>query len=229
LERADDGDLEPLIEFIAAQQRREFGRALAVAEQISDEHQLFAAAFAKASKARGQRAAEYEDVKALAADVVGAAEVEMRRRRREFTERAVGAGVGEDHHVHVFRPDEEKGHYYRGQIEVVANHLGYFPNFHEFKDWIRVSIVNDHDGRAHVLVLSVHGFGRSFKGVMSVIGLVEKIDRGGDDATRTSPVSATEEPFTFGYLDVREHVIPRFRDWLHGAWLCVLKSWEEGL
>lgn len=229
LERADAGDLDPLIEFIAGQQTREFGRALAVAEQISDEHQLFAAAFAKASQARGQRAAQYEDVKRLARDVIDAAQTELRRRQREFGERARAAGVGDVHHVHVFRPDEEKRHFYRGQIEAVAGDLGYAPNFQEYKDWVRVSIVNDHDDRAHVLVLSAHGFGRSFKGVISVIGLIEKIDRDEEDATRSRPVSATEEPFTFGYLDLRDHVLPRFRDWLHGAWLCVLKNWEEGL
>jgi hypothetical protein len=59
-------------------------------------------------------------------------------------------------------------------------------------------------------------------------------DDGSEDANvdadiRSNFVAATTQPFDFGYLDVAEHVAPRFREWLHEAWLSVLKQWEDAL
>lgn len=230
LEAADAGEITELVEFIVAQQKREFGRALAVAEQLSDEHQLFTAAFTKAARLREARAAEYEDVKETASQLLETAEKQLRQRKREFDERAKQAGVDEDHHVHVYRPPENQQHYYRAQLEDVARQAGYFANFTDYKNWIRLTIVNDLDDRAHVLVVGIHGYGRSFKGVLVAVALLMTIDRGdGDSASRSTPALATEAPFEFGYLDLRDHVVPRFDEWLHTCWLSVLKEWQGGL
>jgi Fic family protein len=228
LEAADGGQLRPLIEMISAQQRREFGRALGVAEQLADEHQLFSAAFAKAARTRDARAAGYEDVKDVASALIDVGEAEFRERRREFAARAREAGVDNDQRVYVYRPPENQRHYYRTQIEEVAHKAGYFANFAEFRDWIRLTIVNDMDDRAHVLVVAMHGNGRSFKGVLAAVAFVETIDRAEVENPR-SPTIATEDPFEFGYLDAPDHVTARFREWLQAAWLSVLKEWQEGL
>jgi hypothetical protein len=94
---------------------------------------------------------------------------------------------------------------------------------------VRAAISDQHEDRATVLVVSIHGFGSTFKGVLSALAFTEVVTHEDGQRRSRGPWLATSEPFTFGYLDQADHVLPRFRNWLHDAWLSTLKAWEESL
>jgi Fic family protein len=236
LERADAGDLVPFVDFLALGQRRLFHEALAIADQLGDETELFNAGFAKARRAREQRTASYDDAKTLADLLTEVANDELSARRADFNQRAKAAGVLDEHRARVFLPPEEKRHYYRLQIETVAAACGYFANLREYKRYVRLTIVSEAAARRYVLLVSLHASGRSWKGTMTALGLLQVIERGGEEVDegaegeiRSEPVTATTQPFDFGFLDVSDHVVPRFREWLHEGWLSVLKQWEDAM
>jgi Fic family protein len=229
LELADDGDLSHLVEFIKAEQQAEFGRALGMAEQVADEQQLFKAAFQKAKDLKGERIAEREDAVELAASVIDAMREYLTERRQEFDAQATREGVEKLQHAHLYTPPSDQSHYYRFQIDSVAEMLGYVPSFDEFKNWVRLTIVDEQTDLAHLLVIDVHGFGRTAKGVMVAVGLIQTIDSSGEENVRGPTRSATAEPFTFGYLDPIDHLLPRAREWTHDAWLSLLMTWQQEL
>jgi Fic family protein len=229
LERADQSDLLPLVEFVTLSQQREFGQALSVAQALVDEQQIFGAALSKAVAQRDERVATYAEVKKLGDLVVDVAERELIARREEFNERVGAEGLAEAYHAHVFRPSDDKRHWYFTQIVECARKLDYFADTREYRDWVRLSISHELEQRASVLVISVHSFGSSFKGVLSALAFIVIIDSSEEMVNRQGPYLATEAAFTFGYLDPQDHVLMRLKEWLHTAWLSLLKSWQEAL
>ncbi len=160
---------------------------------------------------------------------MSALETELIERRNQFNERLRAEGLGGDYHAHVFRPPSDKRHWYQNQIREAARTLNYAVDTHEYRDWVRVSIVHEHEQRATVLVVSVHPFGRTFKGVLAALAFVEVIDSSAGGEQRQGPFVATDRAFTFGYLDAKEHVLVRLREWLQPAWLSELKTWQDTL
>jgi Fic family protein len=229
LEAADAGDLASLIDLLVAQQRREFGQALGVAERITDEHQLFTAAFEKAAEAREDRIARYRDVFSLAELILSAAGDEFEARRARFHERLRSEGLAFEHAARVTRAADDKKHYYRVQIEKCAHELGYYANFQAYRDWIRLVISDEHQDRYHALIVALHGYGQSFGGVLAALGFIESVENSDEGRVRQEPTLATDEEFTFGYLDPEDHVLPRFRDWLDDCWLSLVRTWQAGL
>jgi Fic family protein len=229
LERADEGDLLPLIEFMTHMQQREFGQALSVAQALVDEQQIFTAALTKATAQRQERAAAYADVKALGDSVMRTAERELTARRNDFNDRLKAEGLAEGYRAHVFRPPPDKHHWYFAQVVECAHKFDYFADTREYRDWVRLSVADKDEERATVLVVSAHSFGRSFKGVLSAIAFIEIVENSEGGEQRIGPTLATESPFTFGYLDPEDHVLARFKEWLHDAWLSLLKSWQDSL
>lgn len=229
LEEADVGDLRPLIDLIANAQRRELGQALSIAQTLKDEQQIYAAALAKASSRRAGREAMYEEVWPLCEKVCKDIADVLQSRRDEFNDRIARQGLDSDYHAHVFKPSEEDRHWYNNRILKMAEEHGYFADTGQYRNWFRLSIANDFDESAVVLVISIHSFGRTFKGVLSAVAFIELVQKGEEGHVRDGPISATTEPFTFGYLDPPEHVHSKLIEWLADAWLSALKIWQESL
>ncbi|MFY9265576.1 MAG: Fic family protein [Solirubrobacterales bacterium] len=229
LEAADKGDLEPLIETVVRGQQREFGQALSVAQDLVDEKQIFEAAFAKAAERRGARAASHRDAIDRGDRVVEILEQGLKKRRQEFNDRMQREGLDSDFRAHLFRPPEENRHWYLAQVRTSAQQFDYFADIDSYGDWVRLTITEENGDRATVLVVSVHSLGRTFKGVLSAVAFIEVHGNGESGRERRGPYVATQEPFTFGYLDAEEHLEARFRKWLDDAWLSLLRTWQESM
>lgn len=229
LEQADAGDLEPLIALVTKGQQREFGHALSVAHELADEQQLLAAGLAKAAARRDRRVSAYADVKTLGDAVTDRAVQLFDSRSDGFNERLRSEHLDTAYEARVFRPRPEQRHYYFTQIVRCARELGYFADTHEYRDWVRLTISDRQEERAVVLVVSVHSLGRVFKGILAAVAFLEIVDRSEGRDERQGPILATDEAFTFGYLDAREHVLHRFDAWLHTAWLSMLSTWQDAL
>lgn len=227
LEAADRGDLDPLVAFIVKAQQREFGQALSVSQELVDEQQLLSAGIAKAAAHHDERASEYADVKVIGDHVVARVQNLLSERRDTFNERLRAEQLGDAYHAHVFRPRPDQRHYYYAQILESARTLEYFADTREYRDWVRLTIADEHEHRAVVLVIAVHGLGRVFKGVLAATAFVEAVESGEERDERRGPFLATDEAFTFGYLDTEEHVLHRLDGWLHTAWLSLLRTWQE--
>ena len=229
LERADRGDLQPLVALITQMQQREFGHALSVAQALADEQQIFAAALSKAVAQRDHRVALYEDVKSLGDAVVDTVESELQARRNEFNDRLRAENLADAYHAHVYRPTPDKRRWYYTQVIECAQRLDYFADTNEYRDWVRLPIAHALEERATVLVVAFHSFGRTFKGVLSALAFIEVVESTEGREGRQGPFLATEGAFTFGYLDPADHVQARAKDWLQPAWLSLLRTWQDAL
>lgn len=229
LERADAGDLGPLLDLITESQRRAFLNALSVAQNLDDQQQIFDAALAKATRTRELRAAEFAEVKALGTAVTDAIGSDLEARRNEFNARLSDRGLGEVYQARFHRAQEMERRWYIPQIIESAKSLDYFADTQEFSDWVRLSIVCEDTSRAVLLVAATHAIGRSFKGVLATLAFVEVTEQTGEGRHRRGPYVACDTAFTFGYLDQQEHVIVRAKEWLHPVWLSMLRTWEETL
>ncbi len=229
LERADAGDLEPFADLIARTQQREFAQALSVAQDLVDEQQILAAAMRKAASQRDERVSAYADVKMLGDDAVARAFRTFSERRDAFHERLRSEQLDGSYVAFASLPGPRQEHYYFAQILECAHKLDYFADTREYRNWVRLTIRDEHEQRAVVLVISLHSLGRVFKGVLSAIAFVEVVDGSGEGEQRQGPWLATEDAFTLGYLDSREHVLRRFDAWLQTAWLSLLRTWQDTL
>jgi Fic family protein len=229
LENADAGDLTTLVGFIERGQQREFGQALSVAQELVDEQEIFAAAMSKAAVTYEGRVAAYVHVKQLGNAVMDTVRTELTERRADFTTRLDAEHLGDAYRAHVFSPPANMKHYYFAEIVECANKLDYFADTREYRDWVRFAINHEHEDRITQLVVSLHSFGRTFKGVLAAIAFVEVLDNEDSGLKRSGPQLATDAALTFGYLDPEEHVKTRMRDWLQVAWLSLLRTWQEAM
>lgn len=196
---------------------------------MADEQQIFAAAFAKAAINRGAQTARYEDVKSCGDLVMDALEAEFKTHRNEFNARMRVGELEREYHAHVYRPQPANRDWYFAQIVECARRLDYFADTRSYADWVRLTLAEESDERATVLVISLHSVGTTFKGILSGVAFIEIVSTTEGEQQRQGPILATEEPLTFGYLDPHGHVVSRSKEWAQAAWLSLLRVWQNNL
>lgn len=228
LERADAGDLQPLIRLITGIQSRELRHALSIADDLSTEQKIFDAAFRKAKESRDERVATQEQVLSVGRDLVALAAQDFREARNQFNERMQREGLTGEFRASVYEPrDEKQSNWFFASVVTCAETLGYFADTRAFHQWIKLGITHEQEHRHTDLVLSAHSVGRAFKGVLAFSAFVEQIQRGEGGRTVRGPTLAVDDAFTFGYLERKETLEPKLRQWLETARLSLLRSWSE--
>jgi len=228
LERADAGDLQPLIRLITGIQSRELRHALSIADDLSTEQKIFDAAFRKAKESRDERVATQEQVLSVGRDLVALAAQDFREARNQFNERMQREGLTGEFRASVYEPrDEKQSNWFFASVVTCAETLGYFADTRAFHQWIKLGITHQQEHRHTDLVLSAHSVGRAFKGVLAFSAFVEQIQRGEGGRTVRGPTLAVDDAFTFGYLERKETLEPKLRQWLETARLSLLRSWSE--
>lgn len=233
LERADDGDLAPLTALFARRQRDVILDAL-----------------------NTDRAVE----KGLARDSIVAAALEQLRRRRDAREDALNRVFDTSQRLHQLtgerfdqlardldpnlaaltppdvpkpynaeakRGTDETAHGYRGQIIDTARALGYWADLNAERRWARLSIQT---GAVFELVVSFHGHGREFAGVLVAAAFVGTRIKDDDGATHTSTAEPIcLEPFQLNYLEALDVATQRYEAWLDDVITLGLEAWRRSL
>lgn len=85
------------------------------------------------------------------------------------------------------------------------------------------------DSRAE-LIVSFHGIGREFRGVLGVSAFFFwREDRDDGPKEVTDPTALTDEVFQINYVESAEDALARFEPWLDDALMRGLETWRRGV
>ena len=229
LEKADDGDLSPLIDLFSDIERRWFLKALSISESVLTGHvvtrrKILEAASQKMADRQNAIASDRKQVLDLAkrahrhiADRLQALKVEM--------EQILGGVPNLSYRVQVSSPEQR--HWFRYQIAEVAGHLEYFADLQTLGEWCRLQIKN---GEQTDIVVSIHSVGTAFVGVVGMSAYLQVKTPTEEDAIEAhSPAPLCRDPFQMTYLDTWELTVSRLDEWLDEVLSIALDQWQKGL
>jgi len=115
-------------------------------------------------------------------------------------------------------------HYFRSQIIQAAKHLNYYADWGGDRSWVRLAIGMDPQ---HNILVSLHGLGRPFRGVMAASGCYFRRGRNDEGAVETEEVLVlSREVFQFNYKEAGDSARARFEPWLESVLVKGLEYWR---
>ena len=232
LEVADRGNLLPLIEMFAATQRKAFVNALGIAREVlrAGEHldQMVAAIgdhFRKRDEALARNMVQAKDHADALWSQAGITFAKASGQLGEAIRGPSERNVFDDYSA----PSETKyrRRWHRAQIIKAAKDLGYHANIGEFSGWRRI-VLETETGRSEI-VLSFHGIGREYRGIVGVsLCFYRKPEADEGHSTIEDLHTVSKELFQINYLESLEAVQARFDPWLDKYLLQALDLWRRG-
>jgi Fic family protein len=166
LERADTGDLGPLVELVAALQRRTFvqavgvaGTAIAETERLDQVIRSIRDEFAAKEQPPGQ-----DEAKRMADLVLGDARKRMDDLASSLVEELRPVLPGGQFFVDSADDAHHRRGWHRFQVTQVAKALGYFANTRDYAAWCRLVLKTDDQAE---ILLSLHAVGHHFRGIIA--------------------------------------------------------------
>ncbi len=229
LEAADDRDLKPLIAFFCSRQKTEFVRAFGIARDTERAVRVDARIESirqRVAQRRDGLEKEWQAAVSIAERLHALTKDRMDRVAASLTE-AMSARDG----FNCFADDEKdqgpRSRYFHRQIVYSAKALGYFANLQHYRSWIRLVAG---DGNSGNILISFHGIGHDFQGILVCSGTWFLRTRTGDGGYETEGENVlNDEVFQFNYKESFEDVQIRFRDWLESTIARGLALWEATL
>ncbi len=231
LEAADAGELERLVALFSQREKSAFRGALSAAEEAKRTvHVESVIAATKDDLRRREEAVRREwerardTARALEILATSRAEEVATQLREELRPLVPGLRVQIDDEP----PGGGRSHFFRREIVATAKHLNYFANVRDYAAWVRLMIFTA-DSRAEIL-LSTHGIGRGFRGVLGISALFRRRDEAEEpEQGSVEAVPLTDEVFQVNYVEDAADVKPRFERWLDAVLVRGLETWRRGL
>ena len=244
LEDADHGELKPLIELIVGGQRDRFVQALSLSRDVLREHGPVRAVISAAGERLRDRQAELVQERGRVFSLAGSLEDFTHDRfgevRDELQQELATVAPNIEVFVDRAKDQEERDHYFRSQIIDAARELEYFANTRTYRSWIRlvirehrqsVELANSDDPSSQTqILLSFHGIGQEFRGVLVASSMIFRRELSEDEWTQTSDSTPlSNSVFQFNYRDTEGSIIARFSPWLEDCLIVGLRRWQEQL
>jgi fido (protein-threonine AMPylation protein) len=229
LEKADAGDLGPLVSMFAKLQRHQFLKASAISEAVLAEDTDVKALLGGLKDAARHKAKERQLALQKVFDRARDIENDIVTRLQGIVPDVQEALAQVDDQSNVFatHATERNSHYYKAQIISIAkNYLNYYVDTSEYRSWVALQM---HWERKAVLAFAVHGFGREFNGSLICAPFLEFRDSDSDGETSSTVVPITSEGFVFFYNDTKEQLLKRFRPWREAVIKVALRELIDNL
>ena len=229
LERADDGDLKPLVELVAHLQKKAIIRALSLSQDVLDKQESLQEVIASiGTKLQAEFSTddkEYEAAVQLAIYLKGIALKQLdsvvKALNLEFSQASKGYKAR--------LKDEADFSGYVGttiQVSSVARALNVATNLDFYLSMVGIGLSATDD--LSDLIIAFHILGERFTGIMVTSAFVTI--PGGQPSLLPSPATpllVTDEVFEFTYNEDRQALVERFEDWLNRALINALKLWRK--
>lgn len=238
LELADRGDLGPLVEMMARQQKRSMVRALSVAREVEKKARVAQVIEATRSDLRQRR----EELKQGWNDLKDSAKkvLDLARTRFHEVERELEESLADLEPLYSFEfftdtepGDGERTHWFHRQAIEAARDLQYFANLNEHHAWCRLVMKSrrSRNGEAQTEILvSIHGLGREYTGVLGgSVSFFRKQHGDSESPGFTDLRTLVEDVFQLNYAEDIEEASSRFKPWLEDALVKGLDRWRKGL
>lgn len=233
LEAADGGDLEPLVQFLATQERRSILQALSIDldSEIAEDRSITKAVIESlAVKFRRRREKQDESlrvVNTVAAHLRGHARTVLEDHLTELG-RAVGSIAEPDIHMTEGGPDRENEHWFKYDVVKSVGPSGKWVNFNEAHYFIKATIRAENVRL--VFVVSFHHIGRELTGVMETTSFAHLEFRGDPEeasGSRQTYFVCSLDPFVISWKSDGERLGPSFQRWLDGSLAVAVKEWGD--
>jgi hypothetical protein len=231
LESADASDLRPLVELFGNRQREAILKAIGIEHEVRTAglaDQVLDAALGVLEARADNRQKEMvgvletaDGLLATARERVSTIEAKLRERLEALAPPETTYKVAMD----VCEDTDERSHYFHRQIVETAGTLGYYANTNAYRAWLRLAIQTE---TRFEIVLSLHGYGRDFRGIMAgslFTSMRVPREEGGTDAIEVRP--AALEFFQFNYREESEATMRRFEGWLERSLALALGEWRR--
>jgi len=235
LEKADDGELGPLVTFFARRQKEAILKALGLEQQVQQSKyadQIISSALellkTKYSKETQKVSVVYQHAESLFSIVEGkfrslvaALDSQLRavtppQRMTKYQARFNAANN-----------TSAQRHYFQKQIVDAAKQFDYYANFEQYRSWIRVTLTTEQE---FDFVVSIHGYGPGSTGILvaSAFTYVKaQREDGGIEPVNLHP--AATDLFQFNYVEPYVSTEKRFSEWLEGSIAIALAEWKRSL
>lgn len=235
LEAADAGDLAPLVKIFADIQRRAIYGAIAEARHVIAERRqvrsVIQSVADKLDRRQQRRQDEWEKAKDIARALGTAAHDHLWMAKTEL-ESVLASQLGTNGDFWVTSsPDDDpdRRSYYGYQVVETAKTMRYFANTRTFHCWAALNLKTD--GR-HEILVSIHGMGHEFAGLLVATACLATKERSGDVeepggtlVTKVRPLC--ERPFQISYKEDPADARTRFDRWINDAVVDGLLAWQE--
>ena len=229
LESADNGDLKGLVTFFGALQKKNFLDVLSIArttERSTGIKQQIEETRRRLSERKTSLQQELDQAIKTVKELHTFAREQLSSLRSELSEQLGPVLTSKP----TFRVDEgehlsDKDHYYNSQIVEVAKKIDYFADRRTYHSWVRLDL---RDGTHGILLISFHGFGVEFNGVLVCSGIWFEKSWSDDSKTETAPIPLTSELFQINYHEKTSSVKERFKPWLEECCTRAIQYFEMG-
>lgn len=237
LEKADTGDLKPLVDLFAKAQKQAFLGSLSLSEEILAESQTFKAivnaAIEKIKKKRETSLTEAKRIVQQNADKLFQISttrfnIVVQELKQALQSVTTDANV---YQKEATPADEMRNGYYRYQIIETAQHHEYYAYLEGYKSWVGLAISTEQSVRIEI-ILSFHEVGYDHKGVMVCSAFATRLVTVADEPTRKAAEdieSLSDAPFEFTYLEDKTKLEKRFKDWLDAVINVGMEYWRRNI
>ena len=235
LEAADGGDLAPLVRLFADTQRKAIYGAIAEARHVIAERRQVTSVIQsvadKLDRRRRRRQDEWEKAKDIGRALGVAARDQLSWAETELKS-VLAPQLGTNGAFWVTSsPDDDpdRRSYYGYQVVETAKAMRYFANTRTFHSWAALNLKTD--GR-HEILVSIHGIGHEFAGLLVATACLATRERSGDVkesggtlVTRVQPLC--ERPFQISYREDLTDAQTRFDRWINDVVVDGLIAWQK--
>ena len=248
LEKADAGDLTPLIELFVRLEKNTILQALEEGEaesQIVSEPQvdlvvqIVGGIVERAKRRRKSEAEQMRSVNETAQAMRRMANEYLDAKSQEVQNSLEAGGIFVEPMVFEAGPDKFNEHWYHTQVLNTAKESQHWVNFNESRYFVRLALnppAKEEMPRL-IFVISLHHTGRRLTGIMAATAFAE-IEYYGEDtsngSTQTDGNSANStlhncavNPFTFTWSDSLEAIGDRFIRWTEECFIVALRYWMD--
>lgn len=230
LERADSGDIRPLVALFAKRQRDSVLKAIGLEQQVQQAghaEQIISSTVQLLRDKFAAKTEQLQEVYTVADQLLGKAQDRMSQIRDALHNDLVTVRSSYASTFESAASGAQNSYYYYHQIVETAQQCKYFANLDRYKAWGRLQIRTE--GTFELLV-SLHGYGHQENGIMvASASTARRIPREGGGTEPADIRPAMTDLFQFNYAEALESTERRFEEWLESAITIGLAEWRRTL
>lgn len=252
LERADDGDLTPLIDLFVRLEKHTILQALDAGDAVSSSAPEFPQAdligevvggIVERLNRRQSEEGQMRSVNNIALELRRQTHDYLHQKSQEIQEQLTGAGIHIDSRVAEGGTDKSNEHKYRVQVIEAAQNSQHRLNFSEPRYFVELYLNPSKENTPHLrFVVSLYHTGQRLTGIMAatafayigrygseedVFEYIQSRIQTAYDFNKSNLKNCAVNPFTFAWSDSVEDVSGRFADWIEVCFGVALRYWME--
>ncbi len=225
LEKADYGDLKPLVAFFTQLAKDAFIRALSISETVISSQRTTENVLTAIQKTIFDKTTSNHQYNERAVSLADAMIEISCNEFDEISQRLGTLEIPDSHYsFSVAKSSHDTEHWFRGQIYKIGDAFDYYVNLEKYHKWVRLRLRNR---RNCSIILSIHSVSRNFSGVMAGIMFLEYRENVEGYVNIDGPYALSEKPYLFTANDHKEKISLPFRDWVHTGLMNGLVMWQQ--